>query len=102
MVATALATDWPTLCPALLVTLRITFLALALALVGGVALAIILVQSRWIELALFPIAVILQVTPIIAIAPLILIYAPIDADGAADLRLPRRLLPDPLQHGRRG
>lgn len=74
--ATALYTDWGTLWPALTVTLRITFMALALALVGGVALAIILVQSRWIELALYPFAVILQVTPMIAVAPLLLIYAP--------------------------
>jgi len=72
----SLLTDWPILLPALLVTLRITFSALLLALLGGVALAILLVQSRWIELALFPFAVILQVTPIIAIAPLLLIYAP--------------------------
>ncbi|MCB1453575.1 MAG: ABC transporter permease [Rhizobiaceae bacterium] len=75
-VATSLWNDWGTLAPALLVTLRITFTALALALIGGVGLAIILVQSRWIELALFPFAVILQVTPIVAIAPLLLIYAP--------------------------
>jgi NitT/TauT family transport system permease protein len=75
-VATALWTDWPTLSPSLLVTLRITFLALAIALVGGVGLAIILVQSRWIELAIFPFAVILQVTPMIAIAPLLIIYMP--------------------------
>lgn len=75
-VASALWNDWSTLWPALLVTVRITFTALFLALVGGVGLAIVLVQSRWIELALFPFAVILQVTPIIAIAPLLLIYAP--------------------------
>ncbi|WP_421760653.1 ABC transporter permease [Devosia sp.] len=75
-VAKSLLTDYPTLLPALWVTLRITFTALFLALVGGVALAILLVQSRWIELALFPFAVILQVTPIIAITPLLLIYAP--------------------------
>lgn len=75
-VAGSLWNDWGTLAPALLVTVRITFTALLLALVGGVGLAIILVQSRWIELALFPFAVILQVTPIIAIAPLLLIYAP--------------------------
>ena len=47
-----------------------------LALVGGVGFAIFLVQSRWIELAFYPLAVILQVTPIVAISPLILIYAP--------------------------
>lgn len=75
-VVTALWTDWGTLSPSLLVTLRITFLALGIALIGGVGLAIILVQSRWIELALFPFAVILQVTPMIAIAPLLIIYMP--------------------------
>ena len=53
-----------------------TFEALFLALIGGVGLAIVLVQSKWVELALFPFAVILQVTPIVAIAPLLLIYAP--------------------------
>lgn len=73
-VAKSLWNDWPTLFPALLVTLRITFSALALAVIGGVALAILLVQSKWIELALTPYVVILQVTPIIAIAPLLLIY----------------------------
>jgi NitT/TauT family transport system permease protein len=75
-VAAALWTDWSTLWPALLITTRITFMALGLALVGGVGLAIFLVQSRWVELAFYPFAVILQVTPIVAIAPLILIYAP--------------------------
>ncbi len=74
--AIALLSDSATLWPALLVTLRITFMALALALVGGVLMAVIIVQSRWLELALSPYTVILQVTPIIAIAPLILIYAP--------------------------
>ena len=75
-IAQAFATDYPILLPALLVTLKITFLALAIALVGGVALAILMAQSKWIELALYPYAVILQVTPIVAIAPLILVYTP--------------------------
>ena len=75
-IAQAMGTDWPILLAALWVTLKITFSALAIALVSGVALAILMAQSRWIELALFPYAVILQVTPIVAIAPLILIYAP--------------------------
>jgi NitT/TauT family transport system permease protein len=70
----AFLTDWPILGKALLVTLKTTFLALAIALVSGVALAVLMAQSKWIELALFPYAVILQVTPIVAIAPLILIY----------------------------
>lgn len=75
-VATALVKDWGTLAPALWVTTQITIASLALALIGGVGIAVFLVQSRWIELAFYPITVILQVTPIVAIAPLILIYAP--------------------------
>jgi NitT/TauT family transport system permease protein len=71
-----MVSDWPILFRALLVTLKITFSALAIALAGGVALAIIMTQSKWLELALYPYAVILQVTPIVAIAPLIIIYAP--------------------------
>ncbi|MBA3041506.1 MAG: ABC transporter permease [Alphaproteobacteria bacterium] len=75
-VANALVKDWGTLSPALWVTTKITLASLALALIGGVGIAVFLVQSRWIELAFYPITVILQVTPIVAIAPLILIYAP--------------------------
>jgi NitT/TauT family transport system permease protein len=55
-------------------TVKITFGALLLALTGGVLLACAFALSRWLELALFPFAVALQVTPIVAIAPLILIY----------------------------
>ena len=76
LVAKALVRDWATLFPALLVTTQITLISLALALAGGVGFAVFLVQSRWIETAFYPIAVILQVTPIVAISPLILIYAP--------------------------
>jgi NitT/TauT family transport system permease protein len=76
LVAQALYNDWPILFRALQVTLGITFSALALALLGGVAIAIVMAQSRIAELALYPYAVILQVTPIVAVAPLIIIYAP--------------------------
>jgi NitT/TauT family transport system permease protein len=75
-VAKSLYNDWGTLSPALWVTTQITLQALALALVGGVGIAVCLIQSKWIETAFYPITVILQVTPIVAIAPLILIYAP--------------------------
>jgi NitT/TauT family transport system permease protein len=75
-VANALVKDWGVLWPAFLVTTKITFLSLALALLGGTAFAVFLAQSRWIEIAFYPIAVVLQVTPIVAISPLILIYAP--------------------------
>ncbi len=70
----SLVDDWQSLYPSLLVTLRITFLALAVAVIGGVGLAILFSLSRWIEMSLFPLAVILQVTPVVSIAPLILIY----------------------------
>jgi NitT/TauT family transport system permease protein len=76
LVAEAFVKDAPVLFRALVNTLRTTFSALALALAGGVLLAIIMAQSRLVELALYPYAVILQVTPIVAVAPLILIYAP--------------------------
>jgi NitT/TauT family transport system permease protein len=76
LVWSTLISDWPTLWPSLLVTLKITFLSLLLAVAGGVALAFLFSLSPWVELSLVPFAVVLQVTPIIAIAPLILIYAP--------------------------
>ncbi len=74
LVLQSLIDNWQSLYPSLLVTLRITFLALGVAVIGGVGLAILFSLSRWIEMSLFPLAVILQVTPVISIAPLILIY----------------------------
>lgn len=73
-VATQLVTDWAILSDALLVTLWITFLALSTAILIGGGLAVLFSLSRWIEMSFFPYAVILQVTPIVAIAPLIFIY----------------------------
>jgi NitT/TauT family transport system permease protein len=60
----------------LLVTLTTTLEGFALALLGGIGLAVLFNQSRVIEYSLYPYAVILQVTPIVAIAPLLLIYLP--------------------------
>jgi NitT/TauT family transport system permease protein len=74
LVARTLVHDAPLLFGSLLVTLRITGLALALAVVLGVALAFLFVQSRALEVSLFPYAILLQVTPIVAIAPLIIIW----------------------------
>jgi NitT/TauT family transport system permease protein len=71
-----LVSDWPVLSASLVVTLITTFEALGLAVVGGVALAILFSQSRLVEYSLYPYAVILQVTPVVAIAPLLLIYLP--------------------------
>ncbi len=74
LVFETLKSDWGTLSESLLVTLRTTALALLLAVIGGVLLALLFASSRLVERSLFPFAVILQVTPIIAIAPLLLVY----------------------------
>ena len=76
VVAATLVKDWLLLWNSLLVTLATTFEGLALALIGGIGLAILFNQSRLIEYSFYPYAVILQVTPIVAIAPLLLIYLP--------------------------
>jgi NitT/TauT family transport system permease protein len=69
-----LVKDWAILFEALLVTLQITMMALAVAVIGGVGLAVLFNQSRFAEMSFYPYAVILQVTPVVAIAPLIFIY----------------------------
>ncbi len=66
--------DRALLCSSLLVTLGVTLKALLIATICGVALALLLAQSKWLERALLPFAIVLQVTPIIAIAPLLLVY----------------------------
>jgi len=69
-----LVADWGTLFGSLLVTLTITLEALAAATVGGVLLALAFAQSKIAERVFFPFAVILQVTPVVSIAPLLLVY----------------------------
>jgi NitT/TauT family transport system permease protein len=76
LVISTLVSDWPVLSASLMVTLTTTLEGFLLAAFGGVGLAIIFNQSRLIEYSLYPYAVILQVTPIVAIAPLLLIYLP--------------------------
>jgi NitT/TauT family transport system permease protein len=71
-----LVRDWPVLSQSLLTTLLTTFEGFVAAAIGGIALALLFNQSKWLEYSLFPYAVILQVTPVIAIAPLLLIYLP--------------------------
>jgi NitT/TauT family transport system permease protein len=76
LVLKTLVADGGLLWNSLLVTLVTTFEGFLLAAVGGVGLAILFNQSRLIEYSFYPYAVILQVTPIVAIAPLLLIYLP--------------------------
>jgi NitT/TauT family transport system permease protein len=74
VIVQALVRDWATLYPSLIVTVLITLGALTAATVLGVLIAVLFAQSKWIEMSFFPYAVILQVTPIVAIAPLIIIW----------------------------
>ena len=74
LVAQTLVEDFATLAGSWWITIQVTFMALFLAVTVGVGLAILFNQSRLVEMSFFPYAVVLQVTPIIAIAPLIFIY----------------------------
>jgi len=76
LVFTTLIDDGPLLFGSLLATLETTLEGFALAVIGGVVLAVLFNQSRLLEHSLYPYAVILQVTPVVAIAPLLLIYLP--------------------------
>jgi len=76
LVLRTLVSDWAILAQSLLVTLTTTLEGFLLAAIGGVGLAVLFNQSRLVEYSLYPFAVILQVTPIVAVAPLLLIYLP--------------------------
>ncbi|MBT9311641.1 ABC transporter permease [Leptothoe kymatousa] len=74
LVLKTLVEEWGDLFPSLLVTIQITVLAFLAAIMSGLLIAILFAQSKWIERSFFPYAVILQTTPIVAIAPLIIIW----------------------------
>jgi len=76
LVVRTLIADWPILGESLQVTLLTALEGFIAAAVGGMALALLFSQSKWLEFSLLPYAIILQVTPVIAIAPLLLIYLP--------------------------
>jgi NitT/TauT family transport system permease protein len=78
LIVEALWDDFPTLMDSLWVTLSVTLWAFFIALALGVMVAILFAQSRLFEVSLFPYAVILQVTPIVSIAPLVLIWVGLD------------------------
>jgi NitT/TauT family transport system permease protein len=76
LVLHTLIADWPILSESLGVTLLTALEGFVAAAIGGIALALVFNQSKWLEYSLLPYAVVLQVTPVIAIAPLMLIYLP--------------------------
>jgi NitT/TauT family transport system permease protein len=76
MVLYTLIADWSILWFSLLTTLLTTLEGFVAASLGGIAMALVFSRSKWLEYSLFPYAIMLQVTPVIAIAPLLLIYLP--------------------------
>lgn len=74
VIVLTLIKDWAVLSQSLATTLLTTLEGFLAASIGGIALALLFNQSKWVEYSLFPYAVVLQVTPVIAIAPLLLIY----------------------------
>ncbi len=74
LILETLVRDWHTLLPSLLNTMKTALGAFVLAALGGLGIAILFARSRWLEASLFPYAVIVQVTPVVAIAPLIIIW----------------------------
>ena len=82
VVLQALVQDWPVLWPSWIITLKIALTALLVATVTGLFVAILFAQSKWIERSFFPYAVLLQTTPVVAIAPLIIIWFKDNTFGA--------------------
>ncbi len=74
LVVKTMIEEWNPLFTSLLITIKITVVALAVAVVSGVLISMLFAQNKLIERSLFPYAVILQTTPIVAIAPLIIIW----------------------------
>lgn len=74
LVFETMISEWNQLFYSLLITIKITVVALVVAVISGVLISMLFAQSKWIERSLFPYAVVLQTTPIVAIAPLIIIW----------------------------
>ena len=74
VIGRTLVDNWSSLATSWLFTIKITVGALLLACLGGILIASVFSLSPTLERAFFPIAVVLQVTPIVAVAPLMLIY----------------------------
>ena len=77
-VATALAEHWPTLVQAAWRTLSVALVALVLASLAAQALALLTALSPLLDRAIRPLASVVQVTPVVAIAPLVVIWAGLD------------------------
>jgi NitT/TauT family transport system permease protein len=74
LVLEVLISDWFELFTSLLVTLKVTVVALTISVISGLLIAILFTQNKWLAKGLLPYTVILQTTPIAAIIPLIIIW----------------------------
>ena len=70
----AFVDNWATIGGALLITLREASVGYGAAIVLGIASAAVLSQSRLLERSFYPYAILLQTVPIVAIAPLIVLW----------------------------
>jgi NitT/TauT family transport system permease protein len=86
-IAVALAADLPGLIASAGRTLATALIALVIASLVAQALALVAGLSRTVEQALKPLAVVLQVTPVVALAPLIVIWTGVDHPGRASVAL---------------
>ena len=77
-IGAALVDNFAALMAALWITVKVTMLAFFWAVVSAVGLAILFTRARLVEMALYPYVITLQVTPVVAIAPLILIWVGFD------------------------
>ncbi len=82
LVLQTLFENWNELFSSLMVTLQITVIAFFAAAVSGLGISVLFTVNKWIERSLFPYAVILQTTPLVAIAPLIVIWLKDNTLGA--------------------
>jgi NitT/TauT family transport system permease protein len=78
LIAQTIVTDAPSLLKALQYTAIVTLSAFSLAVITGIVFGVILAQSRTLEMTLWPFAVMMQVTPVVAIAPLVVIWVGLD------------------------
>ena len=83
MILESIQSNFFSLMGSLAITLKVTLTALIASVIVSVCLAIIFYFSKFIERSMMPITVVLQVTPIIAIAPLITIW--VDSSQMATL-----------------
>lgn len=73
-VVSAAIEDWALLWPAMQITIFESVIGFILSAIVGIGISILLASSRVLEISLYPYTVILQTIPIVAIAPIIVIW----------------------------